>query len=57
MLNSNPGALFIIDPKAEFNNHIDAPVETEVELQHEGILQHRHHHHGHGHFGRGMPTE
>lgn len=26
------GAVFLVDPKKEFNNHIDAPAEKEEEL-------------------------
>ncbi|RVX68467.1 hypothetical protein B0A52_07890, partial [Exophiala mesophila] len=36
---------FAIDPKTEFNAHIDAPVETEVELQRDGFGQILLHHH------------
>ena len=39
---------FIVDNKEEFSAHIDAPVETEAELQRDGIaltLHHGEHHH------------
>ncbi|KAK5047530.1 hypothetical protein LTR84_006627 [Exophiala bonariae] len=41
------GATFLVDPKAEFNAHIDAPVETKEELGREGITE-KLHHHNHG---------
>jgi hypothetical protein len=40
---------FLIDPKGEFNDHIDAPVETKEQLQREGILEKVHHRRGHQH--------
>jgi len=41
--------LFVVNPKAEFNAHIDAPVETQNELARVGIvekLHHQRHHQG-----------
>ena len=36
-------SFFVINPKAEFNAHIDAPVETQNELARGGIVEKLHH--------------
>ncbi len=38
------GAAFLVDPKAEFNGRIDAPVETKEELRRAGITEKLHVH-------------
>jgi hypothetical protein len=37
--NNNPGSAFLINPKAEFTSAIDAPVETQEELQRGTIIE------------------
>jgi hypothetical protein len=45
MMLINPiGSGFLVDPKAEFNGHIDAPVETEEELSRASIPEKIHQH-------------